>query len=162
MNPLDQKNHYVKEFMSTFTAQYPKSDEIVLMFIATFLTAAGTDQTEVIRKTFRAGYCYYFVLMLYDAFPDGEICWAAPFGHIVYVNDKIAYDIEGVYEGEAEMFITVKRLGEAINDFRHIDGLSYNITEQEIAQIMLEWKRFHQESLFFAKNSKYEDFSYLF
>lgn len=111
MNPLDQRNHYIKEFVSAFTTQYPKSDETVLTFIATFLTAAGTDQTEVIQKTFRAGYCYYFALMLHDAFPDGEICWAAPFGHIVYVKDKIPYDIEGVYEGEAEMFIPVKRLG---------------------------------------------------
>lgn len=140
MNPLDQRNHYIKEFVSAFTTQYPKSDDTVLTFIATFLTAAGTDQTEVIQKTFRAGYCYYFALMLHDAFPDGEICWAAPFGHIVYVKDKIPYDIEGVYEGEAEMFVPVKRLGEAINDFRHIEGVSYNITDQEIAQIMLEWK----------------------
>lgn len=54
---------------------------------------------------------------------------------------KVPYDIEGVYEGEAEMFIPIARLGEAINDFRHIDGLSYNITEQEIAQIMLDWER---------------------
>lgn len=126
MNPLDQRNHYIKEFVSAFTTQYPKSDETVLTFIATFLTAAGTDQTEVIRKTFRAGYCYYFALMLHDAFPDGEVCWAAPFGHIVYVKDQ---------------FIPVKRLGEAINDFRHIEGVSYNITDQEIAQIMLEWKK---------------------
>lgn len=142
MNKCDMKNNYVKDFVSMFQKRYPKSDEQVLTFIATFLTAAGTEQAEVLRKTFRAGYCYYFALMLRDAFPDGIICWAAPFGHIVYVKDQIPYDIEGVYEGDAEMFIPIRRLGDAINDFRHIEGTSYNITDQEIAKIMLEWERY--------------------
>ena len=44
MNKCDMKNNYVKDFVSMFQKRYPKSDEQVLTFIATFLTAAGTDQ----------------------------------------------------------------------------------------------------------------------
>lgn len=58
----------------------------------------------------------------------------------MYVKNQIPYDVEGVYEGEAEMFIPISRLGDAINDFRHIDGVWYNITNQEIVNCNGEYE----------------------
>ena len=86
-----------------------KQREQVLEFINKF---AGYDKEpeynwEVIRKKFRAGYCYYFAHMLDLAFKGrGSVCLAAPFGHFVWIDsDKKIYDIEGEYKGEAYYFI---------------------------------------------------------
>ena len=90
--------------------RHPKSDSRILVFIAEFLTATGMDtgRMETVRRLFQAGYCYYFALILKEAFPDGEVSWAAPFGHIVYVYQGIPYDIDGVYKGDAMEYIPVK------------------------------------------------------
>lgn len=78
--------------------------------------------------------------ILQDAFPNGTICQCYPFGHIVYVYDRIAYDIDGVSNSEYEMCIPVSLLGRAIDNFRHIPNQENNITEQEIAKIGIECK----------------------
>lgn len=121
---------------------HPKADCRILQFIETFRRGTGNkpDNQKIIRTLFLAGYCYYFAIMLKDAFPEGEICWAAPFGHIVFVQNGIPYDIEGVYCGEADAFIPVWYMGETINDFRHVPGVECNATEHQIAQIMVKYQ----------------------
>lgn len=133
----------IEEAVKTVLQYHPKADRRILQFIETFRRGVGSepDNQEIIRTLFRAGYCYYFAIMLKDAFPEGEICWAAPFGHIVFVHNGSPYDIEGVYCGEAENFIPIRYMGEAINDFRHVPGIECNATEQQIAQIIVR----HQE-----------------
>lgn len=46
------------------------------------------------------------------------MCLASPFGHIVYVQDDIPYDIDGVYDGEAIEFVPVDKID--LEGFRHI------------------------------------------
>lgn len=136
----------IQEFIENNLRFYPKADETILRFIADIITHNGCseDKTEDVHSLFAAGYCYYFALMLQDAFPGGTICWAAPFGHIVYQYHGLQYDIDGVYSGEAKTFIPISRLGNAIDDFRHIPGKAYNATEQELAKIQLEWEEEEQ------------------
>ena len=54
--------------------------------------------------------------------------------------DNTPYDISGVYDGEAETFIPEHYLGDAAKDFKHVPDDTYNATEQEIAQIMKQYK----------------------
>ena len=142
MNNENEKQNFTKWFVRQNSKRHPKADSRVLTFIAEFLTATGTDlrNMETIRQLFRAGYCYYFALILKEAFPDGEVSWAAPFGHIVYVYQGIPYDIDGVYKGDVMEYIPVKYLGKAIDDFRHIPDVAYNATEQELAKIMFDYR----------------------
>lgn len=143
MSNTEYTEHQIQKFVSNEMKHTPGADEDILRFIADILYHCGTGnvETKSIQMLFRSGYCYYFAVMLQDAFPGGTICWAAPFGHIVYQYDDIAYDIEGVYSGEADCFIPVDRLGNALDDFRHIPGKNYNATEQELAKIQLAFER---------------------
>ncbi len=102
-------------------------DPAVLQFIDSFIQHEGESNVEVIRHLFRAGYCYYFATMLQTAFGRGKLCLAYPFGHIVWLDGDdetvdVAYDIEGVYEGEADYLVPVEFLCEAIEDFMHVPG----------------------------------------
>lgn len=122
----------------------------VLKFIGDF---AGYDKLpeydwEVIRKKFRAGYCYYFAHMLRNAFDRGEVCWAAPFSHIVWVDtDGTPYDIEGEYKGEAFYFISEGLIelyhdlgltNTSMNEFKHI-GHDYHSTKEDLIDLMRKY-----------------------
>ena len=104
-------------------------------FINTFMGGdlGHPDEQESLREKFRCGYCYYFAHMLQTAFNRGTVCWAAPFGHFVWVDedadkyatdyDKIkVYDIEGKYnpkDHDTFYLIPEKYLGEHVRDFLH-------------------------------------------
>lgn len=99
-------------------------DPKVIEFISNVLfhgvmRVTTNDSVETIRSLFEAGYCYYFALMLEDAFPGGDVCLMYPFGHITYVYDGIIYDIGGVSDNEYEALIPIKYLGASINVFKH-------------------------------------------
>lgn len=80
-------------------------------------------------------------LMLKAAFNRGEICWAAPFGHIVWVDENgIPYDISGVNESETDDYIPEYMMGNTILDFKHIAGKVHNTSDQEIAEMVLDWQ----------------------
>ena len=119
--------------------------ESIEQFIDNFRTREiddnGEDSEEVIRHLFMSGYCYYFALMLQDAYPSGEICLAYPFGHIVYLYEGVPYDVEGVYSGKSDEFIPIKYLGNGIDDFRHIPDLKYNMSKDELNKIHARWLR---------------------
>lgn len=95
-------------------------DKKLMRFIFDVWThgGVGEDASEIIRKLFHDGYCYYFALMLRDAFPGGFMSWTKPFGHIVYVYDDVPYDIEGVYFGEGDT-VDYNALGDTLEAFRH-------------------------------------------
>lgn len=124
-------------------------NKTIITFIADVLfhnTPGVTDENSIesIRSLFASGYCYYFAKMLQDAFPGGKICICYPYGHIVYIYDDVAYDIDGVSTAEYEMYIPAEQFGEAINDFRHIQGKDYGITKEELTSIGDNWKKYHQ------------------
>ena len=114
------------KFVTTHLKHTPEASEEVLRFIGNFTFHEVPEQNlndsyEAIRSTFRAGYCYYFAVMLQTAFKRGTIAQAYPFAHIVWVDyDGIPYDIEGVYCGEAEKYIQVEELGDSLEGFKHV------------------------------------------
>lgn len=132
-----------QDFLINHLKYEPKADKDILEFIADVEQHGGIGDSalETIYSLFRAGYCYYFAKMLEDAFPGGTICWAAPFGHIVYLYKEIPYDISGVYSGEAEEFIPISMLGDALYDFRHIPNKTYNASEENLEEIRRKWKQ---------------------
>ena len=119
-----EKEHITQNQAERFLAEYmlrelhvisgkEAADKQVLSFINDF-----REDDKSIRQKFCAGYCYYFVVMLKDAFHRGEICWCAPLGHITvspegYINltesgKEIATQI---YERHVLLSSWVERLG---------------------------------------------------
>lgn len=100
-------------------------DKRVIKFISEVLFHGAPevnpeDAVESVRNLFEAGYCYYFARMLEDAFPGGVACLCYPFGHIVYIYEGIAYDINGISDSEHEYYVPISELGKAIDSFRHV------------------------------------------
>lgn len=117
------------------------ADETVARFIADVLLADGPRGSESIRTLFRAGYCYYFAHILRLAFDRGQVCWTAPYGHFVWVDDNgNPYDVEGLYVGEATHFVPEGYLGDAVNDFRHMPGLCHGTSDEEIKRMINEYE----------------------
>lgn len=85
-----------------------------------FTTMQKTGESEdVLYKQFSSGYCYYFAHMLQAAFGRGEVCWAAPYGHIVWVDEGgTPYDISGVNDSDTKDYIPEYMMGKTINDFK--------------------------------------------
>ena len=82
----------------------------------------------------------YYISSSQAAFNRGEICWAAPFGHIVWVDENgIPYDISGVNESETDDYIPEYMMGNTILDFKHIAGKVHNTSDQEIAKMVSDW-----------------------
>ena len=135
------KNIFIQNNLKT----NKNANTTVLQFIADFIYRGRSvddaiNREEIITDLFRSGYCYYFAHILHEAFQKGEICWAAPFGHIIWQYEGIAYDIEGVYTGEATMLIPTWFMGQTINDFKHVPGIINETSEQEIARMMTSWE----------------------
>ena len=101
-----------------------KSDPKVLKFIDEFINCStqNEEEREVICKTFTNGYCYYFAVMLKEAFGRGAVCWAAPHSHMAWVDTNgCPYDIEGVCATETDYFIPVHYMGHHLQGFMHVD-----------------------------------------
>ena len=121
-------------------------DKAVIQFISNILFhgAGGVtteDAVETVRNLFEAGYCYYMAKTIKEAFPGGKDCLCYPYGHIIYAYEGVAYDINGVSDAEYEMYIPLTELGDAVNDFKHVPGMDYNISEDELDIIGERCKR---------------------
>lgn len=109
-------------------------DNKVLTFIEKLKNS--NEYPDIIEYYFRRGYCYYFAIMLQAAFNRGKVCWCCPLGHIVWVDDDgTPYDVEGINHSECEAYIPIEYIGDAINDFKHVEGIAYNISKKEIYDI---------------------------
>lgn len=132
-------------------SKYPDVDPAVLEFITDFACHAAKSeaQYEVLRSTFRAGYCWYFAHMLKLAFGRGEVCWAAPFGHFVWVDTNgVPYDVEGVNFGEQEYHIPERYLGKHVRDFMRVPGDDTpGATDAEIEAIIQQYKSDREKGL---------------
>lgn len=121
----------------------PKADKTVLRFITNLMICAAKteDEYEIIRSTFRAGYCWHFAHILKTTFGRGKVCWAAPFGHFVWIDENgVAYDAEGVNFGDQDYNIPESYLGDSLNDFRHIPGQDYNASASEVEAIIRKYE----------------------
>ena len=100
----------------------------VLLFINKFL-----NNSDDIWKTFTSGYCYYFAVILKEAFQRGDICWCAPFGHICWLDENgVPYDIGGVCDSECDFYIPVRYIQKGLDDIKHVPNKAYNAPEEYI------------------------------
>lgn len=118
----------------------------VLNFIADIAFKPNCD-AESTRLLFRTGYCYYFAVILKDAFNRGEVCAAYPFSHFVWVDDNgIPYDIEGVYEGESEDFIPLRYFNlEDYLGFKQLNSSDTVCSRQRLDEIHEIYKKDKKE-----------------
>lgn len=75
-------------------------DEKVMDFIHRFVTLFGRltpVESSILASVFSQGFCYYFAIILKEAFGCGDICITSDCNHVVWVYKNIAYDIGGVY-----------------------------------------------------------------
>lgn len=111
-----------EEWIKTHTTgKFENADKQVIEFIANFIYA-NEQISDGVYDLFASGYCYYFAVMLKEAFNRGDICWHRNHGHIVWRdNDGIAYDIGGVfYDYEEDDLLPVRdSLRTMIYDFKH-------------------------------------------
>lgn len=140
-----EKTQKSKEnFIASHKKCNPKADEQVLGFIADFMWHQP-NAVKSMSDQFLSGYCYYFAVMLKTAFGRGEICWAAPYGHIVWVDDNhVPYDAGGVCISDCDDYIPVSYIEEGIKDFMHIPGVEYNASDAFIVNVM---EKYHQDML---------------
>jgi len=114
-----------------------RSNSYVIRFINQFKTLfkeLTISETNAIGKVFRNGYCYYFAIMLKDAFNRGEVCMTYDHKHVVWMDDdNVAYDIDGMFGWFPEtankdnywngLFIPVEKLPNYIKSFKHIPDM---------------------------------------
>ena len=138
--------HFLAEYI--WRLQYPnrdKTDENVLTFIGniTDYHYPNSQKQDAIYELFSSGYCYYFALMLKDAFQHGEVCWCAPYGHICWVDDNgHPYDIYGTCDSECDYFIPVSHIQDGLADFKHVPGEIFNASKEYIQEAI---KRFEKD-----------------
>lgn len=131
-----------EEWIAEQLQNHPKANQAILQFIADFKFRCGFQGEQVISKTFRSGYCYYFAHMLKHAFNRGIVCYAYYEGHFVWLDgddedDDIAYDVNGVNK-DWEHLIPEDLLGDGILDFKHIKGQQSNMDDQQIIKLLLD------------------------
>lgn len=111
-----------------------RSNSYVIRFINQFKTLfkeLTISETCAVEKVFRNGYCYYFAIMLKDAFNRGEVCMTYDHKHVVWIDDdNVAYDISGMFGWYPEtanrdnywdgLLIPVDKVPNYINSFKHI------------------------------------------
>jgi hypothetical protein len=75
-------------------------DEKVMDFIHRFITLFGRltpTESSILGTVFSQGFCYYFAIILKEAFGCGDICITSDCCHVVWVYKNIAYDVGGVH-----------------------------------------------------------------
>lgn len=113
-----------EEWIEAWTSgKWESSNKEVITFIADILFHSPNLKSNNIYNLFACGYCYYFALILKDAFKRGNIVWHKGFGHIVWEDDDgTAYDIGGVFYdyGKGDL-VPLDELGDSISSFTKID-----------------------------------------
>lgn len=146
MHYIEKREELTEKFIKENLKYCPTANENVLRFIADFLYHGVPKidlevSAESIRSTFRAGYCYYFAHMLLEAFNRGTVCWAAPYGHMVWVDtDGNPYDIEGVNFSDCKYYIPCTYLEGHIDDFKHVQGVISNASEEFLASVISRYE----------------------
>lgn len=137
--------HYLAEYI--WQLQYPdrnKTNEKVLAFIGniTEYHYPNSLKQDAVYELFTSGYCYYFALMLKDAFQRGEVCWCAPYGHICWVDDNgHPYDIYGTCHSECDYLIPVSYIQDGLTDFKHVPGKTFAASEEYMQEAIQRFEK---------------------
>ena len=121
---------YNKLWVDKQLEKYPKARRDVLTFIsATNQYSEGTSVDNGFRspieKLFSSGFCYYFAIMLRDAF-GGKIVQKFHddlYPHVFWMDEnEVLYDIYGVYDDcNAKECVPIEEMDEeSLAEFRHI------------------------------------------
>ena len=135
------------EFVNDTNKINYKADQKILWFIANFLYLQSDNCnphdkiTNAIHNQFSNGYCLHFAIILKTLFKTGEICWAAPYGHMVYVQDNIAYDIDGISRSDCEYYIPISYIKKGIKDFTRVPGQFFDASEEYIQDAIERYKK---------------------
>lgn len=137
------REELINKFIAPQLERYKGCDRDVLQFIASARYHMGYSSEVVLDEFFLTGWCYYFALMLKEAFKRGVICNNGR-SHIIWLDGTnqftdVAYDITGVYT-DYEVLIPVKAMGMTIFDFMNIPGLVHKTTEQEVNELVNSFK----------------------
>lgn len=89
---------------------------------------AKEEKTKPIVRLFTEGFCYYFAIILKEAYPGGTVCLLKGHGHIVYLYQGKFYDITGELTNRRN---PVEYFGEFINDFKQ-NYIGGGITKAEL------------------------------
>lgn len=137
--------HYLAEYI--WQLQHPdrdKTDEKVLAFIGniTDYHYPNSLKQDAVYELFSSGYCYYFAVLLKEAFGRGEVSWCAPYGHICWVDDNgHPYDIYGTCDSESTYYIPVSYIKDGLADFKHIPGEAFDASEEYIQDAIQRFER---------------------
>ena len=136
-----------EEWINSWYEKFPGSRKEILGFI--YDVSANNrkpQESEAIERLFGAGYCYYFALMLKDAF-GGEIRWVKYRSHIVWedTSENVCYDIYGVFYDYGEFdILPIEVLGEEVETFKH-RGKDYdkdiNLVQKETQKRVNEYEK---------------------
>lgn len=143
---IEKREILTDKFIKENLKYCPTANEQVLKFIADFLYHGVPEidlevSAESIRSTFCAGYCYYFAHMLLEAFSRGTVCWAAPYGHMVWVDiDGNPYDIEGVNFSDCQYYIPCSYLGGHVDDFKHVPGVTFDASKEFLESVIKKYE----------------------
>lgn len=126
----DINNTYKENMIDFYTKGRYRDicDKEVIEFIVNFKCKNGANAIEHIEETFGNGYCYYFALMLKEAFQRGELKWHRNHSHIVWMDTNgTSYDIYGPFEyyNNDDELVSINVLGDMIKDFKHIPYTIY-------------------------------------
>ena len=130
----NSKEDFIKAYT---TGMFKNADKDVIQFIADI-----NWKDENAHDLFANGYCYYFAIMLQEAFHRGIICWHRNHGHIVWEdNTGIAYDIDGVFTdyNEGDLLPVDESLEGLIVDFKH-NGETYNSGSKSFSDWVSHYK----------------------
>lgn len=106
-----------------------------------FINKFVSNNPDELCSVFSNGYCWYFAHMLKHYFGRGEVCIAAPLGHMVWVDlDNTPYDIYGVNCSECDYYIPERYLGNSIEDFMHVRSLTAFATAEDVERIIEEYR----------------------
>lgn len=123
------------------------SHEVIEFIAGVRYKSEDGNNIRAIVDLFRAGYCYYFAVMLQTAFGRGTICYVYDRGHIVWVDDdnndfglRTGYDINGVYtEYGQNCLIPIEIFQEGVMDFMHVPNLGFGASRDWIDSKASEW-----------------------
>lgn len=132
---MTEKESFINDALSIF----PAADKNVLTFIADFVFHSNSKSTI---NLFSQGYCYHFATILKSIYKKGEVCWVAPYSHLIWLYNDVPYDINGVYNGESTKFIPIEFLGHAIEDFKHNPEIYHITSKDDIDAIIYKYDSF--------------------